>query len=339
MYNPHTFHNIIASAILLATAALLAACAAPQTQPLSKINTSPALHEDYFLANDGYRLPFLSTPETNTKAPSAVVIALHGFNDYSRAFEGMCNYLVDRSIACLAYDQRGFGATNHRGLWPQEGRLENDLQQLIELLSSKHPNTPIYLAGESMGGAVILSTMTRLPEHIKRSVQGLALFAPAVWGRDTQPWYQRWALALAVRIAPDWTPTGASLEIVATDNIEALRQMGRDELVIKETRIDAVYGLTNLMDKALKDARHINTKALIMYGEKDEVIPMEPTCTMLHSMNNANADYTFRLYPNGYHMLTRDLQAETVFSELYQWITTEHTTPSSTPIDALCEKA
>jgi alpha-beta hydrolase superfamily lysophospholipase len=319
---------------IIALLALVSACASPRTQPVSVEQTDPKLLDDHFVASDGYRLPLLKTitPET----AEAVVIALHGFNDYSRAFEAFCNYLNDKKIVCLAYDQRGFGATEHRGLWPSEGLLESDLNQLVGLVEQRYPNTPIYLAGESMGGAVVLSAMSDAQLSMRTSIAGLALFAPAVWGRDTQPWYQRWGLSLAVRIAPSWTPTGESLEIVATDNIEALRKMSRDELVIKETRIDTIFGLTNLMDKALLASQHTQGSVLVMYGEKDEVIPLEPTCNMLKAMTESKIDYTFRLYPNGYHMLTRDLQAEKVFSEFYDWVVSKQSKPESMSMNRLC---
>jgi alpha-beta hydrolase superfamily lysophospholipase len=321
---------------LVALLALLSACASPTTQPVSLEQTHPKLFDDHFIASDGYRLPFLK--KISPKSPKAVVIALHGFNDYSRAFEGFCDYLSGKNIVCIAYDQRGFGNTEHRGLWPAKGLLESDINQLVGLVEQRYPKTPIYLAGESMGGAVLLSAMADDQLAKRDAIAGLALFAPAIWGRDTQPWYQRWGLSLAVRIAPSWKPTGESLEIVATDNIEALREMSRDELIIKETRIDTIFGLTNLMDKALQASQQTPGSVLIMYGEKDEVIPIEPTCKMLATMADASVDYTFRLYPNGYHMLTRDLQAEKVFDEFYDWVASKQSKPESMDINLLCAK-
>ena len=36
----------------------------------------------------------------------------------------------------------------------------------------------------------------------------------------------------------------------ASDNIEVLRRMGRDKAMIFKTRVDATYGLMNLMEEA-----------------------------------------------------------------------------------------
>lgn len=305
------------------------------TQPKLAVSEPPRLAEDSLVTSDLYRLPLLKQPESLAK-PKGIIVALHGFNDYSRAFESMCRYMNLQNIACFAYDQRGFGATEYRGIWPGEGVFEADLLELVDSLERSHPDTPIYLIGESMGAAVIISALATTELAQKSSVAGAVLLAPAVWGRETQPWYQRWALALAVRLAPDWKPTGESLEIVATDNIEALRAMAQDELVIKKTRIDAVYGLTNLMDNALQLSPRITIPTLILYGEKDEVIPAQPMCLMLKQIDKAKLDYTIRLYAKGYHMLTRDLQAKTVFDDIAQWINTNTAKPITMSRDALC---
>ena len=314
----------------------LIGCTTPATQPSSSIIQSPILQHDQFTTSDGYRLPMLNE-SARPAQPKAAVIALHGFNDYSRAFSSMCQYLNTRDIACYAYDQRGFGNTKYRGIWPEDGVLESDLLEMTKAIKQRYSQIPIYLVGESMGGAVILSAMAKSETAERREIDGVVLLAPAVWGRETQPWYQRWALALAVRIAPSWTPTGESLEIKPTDNIEALKEMSRDELVIKETRIDAIYGLTNLMDQALEASGKIKTlPSLILYGKNDEVIPADPTCDMLARFNASNGEVNFQLYPNGYHMLTRDLQADVVFEDVYRWISSATAEPLSMATAELC---
>ena len=96
-----------------------------------------------------------------------------------------------------------------------------------------------------MGGAVIMAALT---SNNPPMAEGAILVAPAVWGRVTMPFYQRWLLGLAARTLPWLKLSGKGLGIQASDNIEMLRTLGRDPLVIKETRIDTLWGLVNLMD-------------------------------------------------------------------------------------------
>ena len=61
--------------------------------------------------------------------------------------------------------------------------------------------------------------------------------------------------------------------------------------------------------------------ALILYGEHDEIIPPAPFCQMLNNLpDRAASHWRLMLYPNGYHMLSRDLQAEVVIKDMVAWI-------------------
>ncbi|HYN39394.1 MAG TPA: alpha/beta hydrolase, partial [Rhodospirillales bacterium] len=225
---------------------LLLACA-PVQVPAGPAVTAPAVHEDVLQAADGARLPLRAwLPESGP--PDAVVVALHGFNDYSNFFDGAGRFLAGRGIASYAYDQRGFGAAPNRGLWPGDNALTTDLRAAIAAVRSRHPGTPLFLFGESMGGAVV---MTLLAEPQPPAVDGAVLAAPAVWGRSSMPWYQTTVLWMAVHTFPWSRVSGGGLGIQASDNIEMLKALGRDPLVIKGTRVDAVWGLVNLMDRAM----------------------------------------------------------------------------------------
>jgi alpha-beta hydrolase superfamily lysophospholipase len=168
-----------------------------------------------------------------------------------------------------------------------------------------------------MGGAVALLAAT---DGAPPDVAGTILAAPAVWGRATMPFYQVWLLGLAAHLAPGMTVTGRGLDIWASDNVEMLRGLGRDPLVIKETRVDAVWGLVNLMDKALAAAGSLDARTLVLYGERDEVIPKAAFEAMTERLGpDPDGRRTVALYEDGWHMLLRDLQAETVWRDIAAW--------------------
>jgi len=302
--------------LALAVLPLIAAACAPRIEAAGPPIAEPALAANTFVAADGTALP-LRTWQPDGE-PSAVVLALHGFNDYSNAFADVGAFLASRGVALYAYDQRGFGATATRGLWPGIPTLTSDLKAGAALLRRNHPGIPLYVLGESMGGAVAMVAMTgREPPE----VDGVILAAPAVWGRDTMPWYQRAALAVASYTVPWLKVSGRGLGLKPSDNIEMLRALSRDPLVIKETRVDAIHGLADLMDAALAAAPRLSGRLLVLYGEKDEIIPREPSFRMLRSLPEAERwRQRAALYENGFHMLTRDLQAPTVWADVAAWV-------------------
>ncbi|WP_298726821.1 alpha/beta hydrolase [uncultured Ferrovibrio sp.] len=294
---------------------LMGACA-PRLQPLGQDDISPALDvaAGKWQASDGRVLPLRHwLPKEPAKA---ILLSLHGFNDYGNSFASAGKWLAGRGIATYAPDQRGFGASPYRGLWPGENRLALDVLELTQLLRRHNPQIPFYWLGDSMGGAVVLAALQRS----ETKPDGIILVAPAVWGRGSMPVHYRIALWLASYTVPWMTVTGRGLNIQASDNIEMLRQLSRDPLVIKETRIDAIHGLVNLMDTAA-ETRPSGLPVLLLYGAKDEVIPKAPVETFAASLK-ASSGINLRVvvYRNGWHMLLRDLQAETVWRDIAAWI-------------------
>ncbi len=249
------------------------------------------------------------------QTPKAAILALHGFNDYSQAFESFATFAQGRNIAVHAYDQPGFGAHAGAGLWPGTDRLVAELRDAVDELREIYPDTPLFVLGESMGGAVTIVAATRgepLP------VDGLILVAPAVWGGDQLNFLYRATLWLASTVAPGWKLTGSGLEIWPSDNIDMLRAFSADPLVIKETRTDAVAGLVSLMDEASASLDRLDQDLLVLVGDKDEVIPSTAFAAMREHLPSTRCHEIS--YPNGYHMLLRDLQREIVYEDLIAWL-------------------
>ncbi len=287
--------------------------AAPDPEP------APQFTENHFVTTDGKRLPLRRWLPRG--AVKAVILALHGFNDYSNAFAAAGKAWAKDGIATYAYDQRGFGAAPERGRWPGRAALAIDAATACGILRRLYPGVPLYLLGESMGGAVAVVAMTGASGTPIPDVDGVILSAPAVWGRPTMGLIPRLALAVAVRLAPGLTLTGQGLHILASDNIPMLRALARDPLVIKDTRVDTIWGLVNLMDAALALAPRLHAPLLLMYGAKDPIIPKRPIRRFVRLLPHDPADRrSLAYYPHGYHMLMRDLDGSVVIADVAGWV-------------------
>lgn len=290
----------------------LAAGCAPVVQLGGPLMAEPAIRGEVAVMEDGYELPLRTWQPDGP--PRAVLLALHGFNDYSNAFVLAGPELSQRGVAVYAYDQRGFGATATRGLWPAQERSIADAHQMLRLLQMRYPSVPIYLLGDSMGAAVTIAAIT---EPGAPPVAGVILNAPAVWGRETFNFFYRVSLWTVSHTIPGYKVTGESVRVTISDNYEILRQMSRDPLMIRETRFDAVYGLVQLMDSALDRAELLEQRVLVLYGLKDEVIPRRSVCRFV---DRAADQVEVGFYPQGYHLLLRDLQAARVFADIERFI-------------------
>ena len=269
---------------------------------------------DALVTRDGDHLPLKSWVPDH---PKAVIVALHGMGDYSNAFAMPAPFWAQHGIATFAYDQRGFGAADHPGLWAGSDVMRHDFADAGGAARARYPGVPVYALGESMGGAVVLSALAE-PDAPK--LDGVILVAPAVWSRNDMPLSYRVALWLAAHVAPGWHASGRGIvHIWPSDNIPMLRAYSRDPLVQKDTRADAVWGLVNLMD----DARHAPERItappplLVLYGKQDQVIPAAPTEAVLKALG---AKAQVHRYDHGYHMLLRDLEGPAVWQDALTWI-------------------
>jgi len=290
----------------------LAACT-PQSQNYNPPEIGHAkLADGIYRTVDDTALPYRKwLPQGK---PKAIIVAVHGFNDYSYAFEYPGEFFRAHGVAMYAYDQRGFGATKDIGIWAGEGNLTHDLKQFVELVKLKHPRVPVYVLGESMGGAVAINALagSDFPK-----VRGLILSAPAVWGAENMSFVYRGTLWLAAHTIPSHEFTGSDLKILASNNYPMLVRMVHDPLIVKKARVDAVYGLVQLMGDAYENIPAIKTPTLLLYGAEDQVIPSRP-------IERAIARFTvpveYAYYPDGYHMLLRDLEREEIYGDILHWI-------------------
>jgi acylglycerol lipase len=293
----------------------------PVARDVTEAVPAPGFTHNAFITTDGQQLPLrIWLPQGRIRA---VILALHGFNDYSHAFDAPARIWAQDGIATYAYDQRGFGGAPERGRWLGRPALAIDAATACGILRHLYPHIPLYLLGESMGGAVAVLAMTGDSGAPVPDVDGVILAAPAVWGRSTMDFWPRAALFVGVRLAPGLTLTGQSLHIMASDNIPMLRALGRDPLVIKETRLDAIWGLVNLMDAALDSAPRLRVPLLLMYGARDEVIPKLPMRRFVEALPpDPRRRRNFAYYRHGYHMLLRDLEGPMVSADIAGWILT-----------------
>jgi alpha-beta hydrolase superfamily lysophospholipase len=110
-------------------------------------------------------------------APKAVLLCVHGLGLNSESFQEFGKQMQADGIATFAVDVRGFGT------WMKlKGKQKcdfnsclSDVVQALTVLHTAYPNKPIFLLGESMGGAIAM----RVAAEHQDLVDGLISSVPS----------------------------------------------------------------------------------------------------------------------------------------------------------------
>jgi acylglycerol lipase len=268
----------------------------------------PAIGTGVIETAAGERLALTVWPAEGTER--AVILALHGFGDTGRqTFGDAAVYWTTRGITVYAPDQRGFGANPSRQRWPGADMLIADAVAVSGAVRAQHPGVPLVVVGHSMGGGVALAAAAR-----GLRADALVLAGPAIAGGAALNPAMRasgWAIAT---VAPDrrWTG-GKVVRIQPTDNREAIVAAVRDPGRFDDPSSRELYGLVHVMDRAAEAAPLVTLPTLTLMGSRDEVL-RPARVRAVHDRIPGAAGYVE--YPDGWHWLFRDRQAERVWSDV-----------------------
>jgi acylglycerol lipase len=316
-----TFARAAAQSFLSLALMAIAACVPTVQRAQSQLDGFAGPRFDVaaerFVTFDGTPLGLTAWLPADGVEPSAVVIGLHGMNDYANTYYLAGPWFAEHRVALYAYDARGFGRSPNRGVWGGEQLMTEDLRTAVAVARRAHPNATIAVIGDSMGAATAIATFGAADAP---DVDRVVLVAPAVWGWSTLPDQYALALWVGAHTFP-WRAVEPPRRIVrtrtASDNREALLQAGRAPHMIWQTRIDAVYGLVGLMETASERSASLNGDVLFLYGAHDQIIPR---ASALAAARRLPSSARTALYENGWHWLLRDLQREVVYQDILAFI-------------------
>lgn len=276
----------------------------------------PHLEANAVVSFDGARLG-LTEWDATTGDPWAVIVGVHGMNDYANAFHMAAPWWASQGITTIAYDQRGFGRSPDRGIWAGDALMTEDLRTVCALVRRKYPHAILAVAGESLGGAVAAEAFAsdRPP-----TADRLVLMSPAVWGWRDQPlpnktllWFAANFTGPKVYTPPRWLTSRVS----PTDNRDELIAMGRDPLMIWGARSDTLYGLVTTMDKAADDVGKAALPTFYLYGAHDEIIPKSAAFKAAAELKPTDRS---AYYANGWHLMMRDREGPLIWKDVEAFI-------------------
>jgi alpha-beta hydrolase superfamily lysophospholipase len=155
----------------------------PLSIPLPKGVPAPVYQQLEATARDGAKLVVHRWTPPKVTADKPVVVFLHGIGMHGEPYAAIAAGFTSRQVTLVVPDLRGHGRSGgKRGKMAESAVLRADLGEVIGLVNKRHPEAPIFLAGESMGGLIAADYAVRG----ERRLAGLILLAPAFKVHDSQ---------------------------------------------------------------------------------------------------------------------------------------------------------
>jgi len=279
--NPDSIRRAAARILALAIGAAVASCA--QQEPPVARRLGPAMCKEgppSWWASDGRQIMYRTWGPGRGK-PRAIVVGVPGWNGTAGDIEPLGRYLAERGIRIYSTGVRGqhgdlTAASMRAKGHTDDGRLwERDFREFALWVQRRHPETPLFLYGQSMGSltAILVSKDAARSAEVKAS--GIILHSPAVAMMYASP-----LLRLCVGELRSHDPRGLLFNVglipgdrpALTNNAKFDQFWGRSEDRVRPGFTWSFFDETlRLGARARVAAAEIDVPVIVLTGDKDPI--------------------------------------------------------------------
>ncbi len=315
---PQKFIKAFFALTLTLMTGLLSAFAGNLTEP-DRLNSEPLGKTVEPMNRMGESLPASiakwTVPDGEQKA---IVLTLHGFGLHKQVYRLLAEQLQNVGVSTYAMDVRGFGSwtdANSKSRF-DPNRTLSDIQLALTFLRETNPDTPIFLVGESMGGALALKAAALNPGL----VDGVIASVP---GAER---YQEKRTAFSLL----WTNligNGAHINIgkriirQATNNPSLKQLWSQDPSARLTVSTSELITFSRFMHHSHRVASQITeTSVLMLQGANDRLVKASATRRLFDELKTDDKD--FLLVKKAEHLILEEGQFDaTTLTQVNAWLT------------------
>ncbi|PTQ91076.1 alpha/beta hydrolase [Agitococcus lubricus] len=319
--------------LLLVTAVTgLGACSSMHNvkseEPEKYILGDNATDARYFYTRSGLRL--FGQWWLPAERPRAVILLVHGTVFHSGFYSPWANELTKNGYAVFGIDLRGWGQSQGYGRRGSVGSYDEYVEDVTlarREIRKRFPNIPVYLQGESLGGAVVL--MANMMDKV--SSDGLIVNAPAVKPNpsalvgipvpDKLMSFGMWAVSQADAVAPEFPSLPILKPFVGRvmADKEARERFNTDPNATRTALpLSYISAIQNASERLQENINNIRSPMIILQGTKDVLVP-ESSSQFLYD-NIQSQDKTLRVYKGMRHATLHDSDKRAVWDDIISWL-------------------
>jgi acylglycerol lipase len=246
---------------------------------------------EFNLINDDIKLNILTH---DIDIIDRVAIHIHGLGSHfqfiyecTNEFHNRINYLIKQNIKSYAIELRGHGKSSGiNGFVKSFDEYISDLHVLICYVEKRHKNIPIYLIGESMGGAVCIKYSVLYPNTIK----GIILLAPMC---GIPKLLQPSKYLIGFLIVTSYVLPHSKLLYYSSQtscrHVEYFEEKMKNKYqYIGLLRLGTARECHYIMTWLNNNTKHFNTPVIIFHATNDTITNIETSKTFLEQCNSYN---------------------------------------------------
>ncbi len=223
--------------------------------------------------------------------PRAVILCVHGLGLHKGTFEAFGKQIAKAGIIAYAIDMRGFGSwleKSARSKIDFNGCL-NDIHSTLTSIQKEHPGLPIFLLGESMGGAIALRVTALYPNQ----VAGLISSVPS--GDRFKAGSQRLKVALHAITEGLNSPMSVNNIVEQATEKQDLRSAWRNDPAakLKLTPMELIAFDHFMDDNYIYAGKVTKTPVLFMQGCKDKLVRPAGTWDLFDHLKTPDREQVF----------------------------------------------
>ena len=306
--------------------AIMAALALAGCATFKPAQSRPVLNTTDWVSDDGKTMPWQSWKVPVGESPRGVVIAVHGLSGAKSDFWFLGQELPKRGYTVYAYDLRGQGndpVVEERGDISGEKVWRRDLATFHALVKRRHPKTPVFWYGESLGSLIALHTAADLLGN-RNDPEAIILASPVAGLRQTIGGFQRFLLGTAAKLSPRSRYTLGELAGVDEKKIQVTShsthggQMAVTPHHISAFSLRLLTTVGGMLDENAEAARRLKMPVLFVASPNDVMSSADQIQGLFAKVRSR--DKKLLWYSRSYHLLLHDVQRQEVVNDVVKWL-------------------
>jgi alpha-beta hydrolase superfamily lysophospholipase len=225
--------------------------------------------------------------------------------------------MADHGLAAYAPDFRGHGRSAGKPAailrWDE---YQDDLRAFLAIDELSDQSSPLFIIGHSHGALIAIAAAM---QGMLTRARGVILIAPYLELKLPVPFSKRLLAIITSAIWPTLALKSGLTGPMLTRDLQMIEQ-SKDDPYVRGIATPRWFTQTTSMQKRIRENAAQFSLPLLMLLPGDDTVA-NPLASVAFFEKCASSDKTIKHYPDHRHELLRELERESTFATILDWIT------------------